>query len=111
MIQSYRRPKNRGRLNARLKKMPEFATTSEVRDTLQVCESTIRKWRAKPEFVQLDIVREDQKGLIWDTEKLRLWLIVIGAIKQTPKRFAQNPPLVESIEEAAEKLGMELKEE
>ncbi len=108
----YRRSYNRQWLNARLAKMPEKISSTQVRDLLKISERTLRYWRTHPEVEAAQIVEASPAGALnWDANKLRLWLIVKGSIKQPEKRFQQNPPQIESVDQALKLLGLERAEE
>lgn len=109
--------KKTGWIGVRWKKLPYWASTSEVAKTLKFNIRTLWVWLADPYFQRNQIAVKEEDGWHWDKEKLPLWLIAMGAAK--PAQFPRsrrnpdvdgdddNPPrLVRDKRAAREKLGM-----
>jgi len=107
-----------------------FATTPEVRTKLGISERVLRRWTADPYFRQAEVAvkDEDSSKLIWNIEKLRLWILVVVPLhvkeeqrwpvlrKSSNPEHAQHPlkkkmpemdaQRLETPEEAAQILGI-----
>jgi hypothetical protein len=92
---NYLRKSNRGWLNKRLSRMKKTASTTELSGRLDIAERTLREWRASQGFEDAGIVSLNRDNrLVWNTERLRLWLIYRGVIRQPDRPSKrENPPL------------------
>lgn len=60
---------------------PQWLTTSEIRDALGLHERMLRYWLATPEIEACGVVKRDKKGIWWNKELLRVWLIAVLKLK------------------------------
>lgn len=75
----------------RLDKLPDQATTREVRDALQLDERTIRRWAADPFCQRARVVSKHGRVLVWNRDALKLWVIAVAKTKKQ-RLDGRNPP-------------------
>lgn len=80
-------------LNGRLLRMDKTATTTQLVRTLGISESSLRRWSAQDDCISAGIVLTDGSGgIVWNTAKLRLYLIFKGQITEPLRKVESNPP-------------------
>jgi hypothetical protein len=91
-----------GWTHRRFAKLPEEPTTMDVRDVLKINERTLRMWTADAYFQQAEVVSKIAGRLLWNKDRLAVWLTAVGAITQAPEEFQDKLPWYTKEEARAE---------
>ena len=98
--------KNRGWILLRVDKLPDVATTAEVRDTLKLTHDAVHRWSVNEYATRNRVCWRENGRVYWDKEKLRIWIIAVAKCGDRKRStVGTNPPITR--EQARRHLGMD----